>query len=91
MKESLGEGPGWETGEERKNGARVRYGERQKRSSEGQENEQKFTASRGWEWGETLESPRELEGANSQDTIWVTLAKELNSGEMEPPVDRQGL
>jgi hypothetical protein len=33
------EGPGWERGGGKENGSRIRYGVRQERSPEGQENE----------------------------------------------------
>jgi hypothetical protein len=56
----------------REKGGRIRYGRRQERSPEGQENEWKYAALRGRGRGDPLERPRDmgyewLPGLNGDD------------------------
>lgn len=64
---------------------KIRYGERQERGPEGQENEWKYAAPVGWDGvaGESIKSPRDLGWGRSQDSMLITLVKIPNSGVME--------
>ena len=69
-------------------GERIRYVGRQVRSSEGQENEWKYSAARSQENLKKVPETRNVRG--SQDSMGVTLAKMPNSGEMEPDETTSG-
>ena len=66
-------------------GIRIWCGEREKRVSEGQENEWKSATGEGGEVEGHLEDiPETWDARGSQELMWVTLTEIHSSGNMEP-------
>ena len=60
MRGREGEGPGWKRDRGGVKGGRIRYGGRQERSPEEQENEEKYTSVWSGKWRKSLESSGDL-------------------------------
>ena len=65
-------------------GVRIRHGERQERSTEGQKNEWKDVAEGSCGWENSLGNPRDQGEGGSQESMQMTLAEMANNRDLEP-------
>ena len=77
-------GPVWEREMGGGKGCKIRYGMRQERRTEGQENELKYTAVGFRCQGNFWKVPESWDVRGYQNSMRMTLAKMPNSGEMGP-------